>query len=471
MAPGGTVRTVQSQTVSQRQTLALSQRQSVEMLAMSLPELRERLYAEMASNPCIEDVGRPIETVESAREKNEASGGEERDAALDWPDDGEFEERAYTADADAAEKKRGFIESRAASESLEAHLLGQIAVAGLPQAERLAAEAVAGDLDQNGYFTGSAPDIAMAAGTDLETVERARRAVMSLDPPGCGARTAAECLLAQADSLAGREGAAEALEILKRGFLPDVARGDSGKVMKELGIGEDAYSAALSAITALEPHPGRAYRNDSMPETYIDPEVHAVKGKDGRYIAMVDGRSLPEIRISGEYLKMLSDPHVDAKTREYIREKKSAAEMLADAVERRQDTILAASQAIFDSQPLFFEKGLPGLRPLTMKEIAEKTGVHHSTVSRTVRGKYASTPFGTVELRRFFAGDEVSPLGRGGAEDRIARLVASEDKKHPLSDENISAICNPEGFATARRTVAKYRAALGIPGARERSSV
>ena len=203
----------------------------------------------------------------------------------------------------------------------------------------------------------------------------------------------------------------------------------------------------------------------------MNPEVHAVL-VDGRWTARVDERSLPEIRISKRYVDMLSNPDVDEETREYIKGKIASARLFVEAVERRQETIVSIAQAIFDAQPGFFEAGLRGLKPLTMQEVADKVGVHHTTVSRTVRDKYASTPRGTVELRRFFVTGYVTEGGgavsRDGVVEALKGIIDSEDPANPLSDEALSARLKAAGYPVARRTVAKYRAELGVAGAAAR---
>ena len=187
---------------------------------------------------------------------------------------------------------------------------------------------------------------------------------------------------------------------------------------------------------------------------------------------MVDDRSLPDIRISPKYEKMLSDPNVTKEVKDYIRQRIASINSLVDAVEARQETIENIAQAIIDAQPGFFEKGLKGLKPLTMQEIAEKVGVHHTTVSRTVNDKFASTPKGTVELRKFFTQGFVTETGeqvaKDAVEERIKEIISGEDKKNPLSDDKISQLLKGDGLTVARRTVAKYRLRLDIPGATER---
>ena len=186
----------------------------------------------------------------------------------------------------------------------------------------------------------------------------------------------------------------------------------------------------------------------------------------------MDARSLPEIRISSKYLKMLSDPNVSEADKNYIRERIRAARTLAEAVEKRRETVADIAQAIFDAQAGFFEGGLKALKPLTMQEIADKVGVHLATVSRTVRDKYAETPKGTVELRRFFVGgvtgEDGVQVSKDSVLDRIRSIIAGEDSANPLSDERIVEKLKSEGFSVARRTIAKYRAKLGIGGVNER---
>ena len=205
--------------------------------------------------------------------------------------------------------------------------------------------------------------------------------------------------------------------------------------------------------------------------SYVNPEVHAVRTKNG-WIAQVDDRSLPDIRISPKYIRMLDDPHTDKDTKAYIRERIAAANAIIEAVEKRQETITNIAQAIVDAQPGFFEQGLKGLKPLTMQQVADKVGVHHTTVSRTVRDKYMSTPKGVVELRRFFTSgvttDSGEQVSTDVVKDRLRTIIAAEDTARPLSDEKLSEMLRKEGFPVARRTVAKYRTMLGIPGTAER---
>ena len=457
----------QGQAQEQTQTMSLQMQNSLRLLAMSLPELRAALYRELDANPCIEGIESTLEqetTTQAARE-SEARAYEGEDHYDDDRDD--HAEVDYTADADALERRQRFFDSQTAEETLEEHLIRQLEMSDIDPKDIPLAEMLVGDLKDNGFFGGSIPDIMMVSGESEAKIRDVLRQITQLDPPGCGATTLEECFLAQLDKLDGSPYQQEVREILEKHLLEDIAAGRIAVVERALGVSHERYADILSALRTLEPRPGRAFRRAGKTVGYVNPEVHAVKS-EGRWVARVDDRSLPDIHVSRKYLRMLEDPKTDRETKAYIRERIASIAALEEAIERRQDTITRIAQAIFDAQPGFFEEGLKGLRPLTMQEIAAKVGVHHTTVSRTVNDKYVSTPKGTVELRKFFTQGFVAANGEQVAKDAVAEkiraLIDREDKANPLSDERISQMLKAEGLAVARRTVAKYRLRLDIPG-------
>ena len=452
-----------SQSQTQKQTLAPQMRQGLKMLAMSLPELRSELLAEMAKNPVIDDVEPTLEK-ETISAKESERADEER--VSDYPEDDNARDAAYLdgfnrgssgTDPEAIERRQKFFDNQVREETLEEHLLSQLGSSDIDEKDLPLAEMLIGELNDDGRFDGSLPDIVMVTGETEAKIRAVLAKIREFDPPGCGATTIAECLAAQLDKIEDASLRGRVRTLLGR--LEDVAAGKAGD------------AEALKALRTLDPRPGRAFRHDARGTEYVNPEVHVVKCADG-WEARVAARSLPEIRISSKYLTMLEDPNVDHETKSYIRERIAAAKAIVEAVQKRRDTIEAIAQEIVDRQPGFFEKGLKGLKPMTMQEVADKVGVHPTTVSRTVNDKYASTPKGTVELRRFFTQGIVTDSGEEIARDRILdrlkALVDAEDKAHPLSDEKISELLKGEGFPVARRTVAKYRALAGIPGTSER---
>lgn len=453
--------------------MSLQMQRSLQMLAMSLPELRAQLYDELSRNPCIDEIESTLEKETTSQkeretEQKEYEGEDHYDTDMD-----DHAEADYTADADALERRQKFFDAQTAEETLEEHLINQLDMSDIDPKDIPLAEMLIGDLKDNGYFGGSIPDIMMASGESEAKVRAVLKQIGELDPPGCGATTVEECFLAQLDKLDGSPYQQEVRELLERHHLENIAAGRIGVVEKDLGMSHERYADVLQALRTLEPHPGSAYRRAGKSITFVNPEVHAVK-LDGRWVARVDDRSLPDIHVSKKYLRMLEDPKTDKETKAYIRQRIASIAELEEAIERRQDTITNIAQAIFDAQPGFFESGLKGLRPLTMQEIAEKVGVHHTTVSRTVNDKYVSTPKGTIELRKFFTQGFVTESGEQVAKDAVAEkirtMIDGEDKAQPLSDEKISQILKSEGLDIARRTVAKYRLCLNIPGTAARRS-
>ncbi len=194
--------------------------------------------------------------------------------------------------------------------------------------------------------------------------------------------------------------------------------------------------------------------------------------RGGRWVAETDERSLPEIRLSPKFMELLKDPNQSAETKAYVRERIAAAQAFREAVARRQETVSSIANFIFDRQQEFFTGGFAALKPLTELEVAKAVGVHGTTVSRTVRDKYAATPQGTIELRRFFAVGVKAGDGSVVSQDTVLAalrdVIDGEDKSKPLSDEKIAERLKAAGYPVARRTVAKYRDRLGIPGASER---
>jgi len=457
-----------AQTQSQKQKLALGakQLQGLGLLMKSLPELRAELANEISANPVLEDLDHPLETPLSAVEQRNKA--KERDAMPDYPDDGY--EPTVSRDEDAAERRQAFFDNQVKSETLQEHLLAQLPLSGIPQEDWPLVEVLVGDLDDNGFYKGSIPDACMVFKRSEPDVRATLKAIGELDPPGCGATTAKECLLAQIDALEDSPYQDDVRKMIAD-HLPEIAEGKFDAVAKALGLTREQYVAALKELRTLNAKPGSAFPSERDRVEYVNPEVHAVKA-DGKWHALTDKRSLPEILVSKKYLEMLKDPAQSEETKRYVRERIASANALREAVERRQETIENIAQEIFDRQQDFFTGGFAALKPLTETEVAKSVGVDVATVSRTVNGKYASTPFGTVELRRFFVTSVKTESGgtfaQQAALDKLAEIVEAEDKRAPLSDAKLVDAMAAAGYPIARRTIAKYRDRLGIPGALER---
>lgn len=442
------------------------QLQGLNLLMKSLPALRAEIVAEMATNPAIEDVDHPIETPLSEVQSERAR--EEADREPDYPEDDFVPGRNY--DEDTLERRQRLFDNHVGTETLQQHLLAQLPVSDIPESDWPLVEVLVGDLNDNGFYVGALPDTMMAFSKTEDEIRAVREKIMQFDPPGCCAINARECLLAQMDLLQASPHYAAARKIVES-HLDDVAQGRFATVMTALNLTREEYVAALKDIRSLNPHPGRAFPGEKDRIEYVNPEVH-VKCVDGWWTAFTDKRSLPEIRISKKFLALLEDPNQSAETKKYVRERLAAAEAFREAIANRQKTVASIAQAICDHQQDFFDEGFKALKPLREIEIAEEVGVAATTVSRTVCGKFAETPFGTIELRRFFPTGVLNADGEMVAQqavlDALKKIVDVEDKQQPLSDEKIAEKLKAAGYPVARRTVAKYRDKLSIPGTSER---
>ena len=468
----------QSQRQRQEQVLSPQLQQGLRYLVLNLPDLRQELVRELSVNPVIESIESTLDRKTVSEHEDELAS---RERVSDYPEDDNTFDAAYLEgvrrgdfgyDSDALERREKLFENRTQGETLEEHLLAQLPFSDIPAEDRTLAELLIADLDDNGYYAGSIPDAAMVSGVTEDHVRAVLAAIRSLDPIGCGSLSHQECLLSQLDAIENPS-LRRWVRQLVTDHWEDMAKGRLAAIADDLGLDKRQYAAALTALRTLDPRPGRAYRRNGHDVEYVNPEVHVVRCSDG-YVAKVDARSLPEIKIASKYVNMLEDPATSPETKAYLREKIAAAQLIVEAVANRQKTIESIAQAIFDAQPAFFTQGLKGLVPMTMDDIAKTVGVHSTTVSRTVNGKYAATPKGTVELRRFFTSGVKTESGelvsRDSVLDRLRALVDGEDKTHPYSDDRLSALLKAEGFAVARRTVAKYRGQLKIPGTAERRS-
>lgn len=354
--------------------------------------------------------------------------------------------------------------------SLAEHLAWQLHMSHVEGALCQIAEGVIGNLDGNGRLNATNEEIAGLGGWPIEQVEEARQCVLRLDPVGCGARDVRECLLVQLevrgdnDTLAARLIGEHPLAELQQHKLPQLS--------KQTGIGVEALVAELERIRTLDPYPGRRYSSDEP--ILIAPEVFIEKIDDDYVIYFADDGS-PRLRVSHSYQQMLKRDDTSKETRDFIKEKMRSAVDLLRNIEHRRQTIYRVVECIVSRQHEFLDKGVQRIKPMMLKDIAEDTGMHLSTVSRVVNRKYAHTPQGVIELRRFFTegmlnedGEEVSTRI---IKLKIKKLIEEEDSHNPITDDQVVKILAKDGIRLSRRTVAKYRDQMEIPGSRERRAV
>ena len=356
--------------------------------------------------------------------------------------------------------------------SLADHLEWQLHLSSIEGDACEAAICVIGNLDADGRLNASNEEIAAMGNWSEETVEQARQAIMRLDPVGCGARDVKECLLVQlevrgeSDRLAVRL-ISEHLSELQQHKLPHLS--------KQIGIEVDKLLAELQFIRTLDPFPGRRYSSEEP--ILITPEIYIEKlnEDDDYYVIYFADDGSPRLRISQQYQQMLSQGGVSNETKSFIREKMRSAVDLLRNIEHRRQTIYKVVESIVNRQQEFLDKGVQFIKPMMLKDIAEDIGMHLSTVSRVVNRKYAHTPQGVIELRRFFTegmmNEEGEEISTRIIKLKIKKLIEEEDSHNPITDDQVVKILAKDGIRLSRRTVAKYRDQMHIPGSRERRAV
>ena len=390
---------------TQKQAMTPAMWLGLNLLTLPIGELREAVKKELDSNPALE--------VETPRLSSRVS-------------------RPLSEGATALENV-----ADESGERLDEHLMSELRMAGVEGRELELCRAIVAEIDGDGRFTGSLPDLQMVTGATADELEAARQRVMSIDPKGCGARDLRECYLAQI------------------GQVPAAKR-----TAVEAGI--DAIAAMLSAPTktppprlepdvlkilkGLDPYPGRQYEYRTT--EFVTPDIRV--DEDGE--VEVDQRDIPELRVSPKYVEMAKDKSLDAETREFAAARVKRAREFREAVIKRQETMEKIAELAIGGQAGFLEKGAAGLRKQTMSEIARAAKCAVATVSRAAARKYVKTPRGTVPLRKFFALVDQAPV------EKLREILAAVPPGTKVSDRELSERMAQAGFPMARRTVAKYRA-------------
>jgi RNA polymerase sigma-54 factor len=477
--------------------------------------LRQAILKEMSINPAIEDVQSPNEVVATNIEPAPPSAESAADKELDFNPDVDailqqddewrdyFLQGMENADTDEDEEKRQHLyNSIRQTISLQEHLLEQVPLTTLSEEDRELAVLLIGNINDDGYFTGSLPDLIMVTEKTEAELIKILRVIQTFDPSGVGARDLRECLTLQLNEIEDSPWEDEARLLIDK-HLERLAARDEKFLCKELALTPSELQHVIALIRSFNPRPGRAFERKET--EYVEPEVFVVwensrdfshaeaqRRKDdeagsflrasaplrekhqtvGRWVAKVDGGLLPHIRISKHYRKLLEDPSVSAETKSYIRERIRAGAFLIRSIHQRQETIREIAQAIVDAQTAFLTDGISALRPMTMTEVAQVVKKHETTVSRTVSNKYMSTPRGVFEMKYFFTAGLKTTSGESvsnkSIRDKIRQMIEKEDPAEPLSDKAIVEAFAKQGVTIARRTVAKYRGLLKIPATHER---
>ena len=460
---------------SQRVVMTPLLQQAIQLLQLSTLELQEVVQKELLENPLLEETpeadtpeaqnGSTTETPAPTVEQTvpDPPPREERqtdelpfDLTAVMFDNDQSEERSLVAQEDRDELPfENIIRSHS---SLNDHLDEQLRFATEdPMIRRVGAEII-GNLDDDGYLRADNNEIAQRCGVEPEQVEKVLALVQGFDPAGVAARNIQECLLIQLKADPNPDPVS--VEIVEQHF-EDLTRRRYPDIARALKLSLDRIMESVEEIMALEPKPGRRFGgNDSR---YISPDV-VVHKMGGDYVVVLNEDGIPRLRVNNLYRSLLRNSGDEART--YVEQKLRSAVWLIKSVDQRQRTLRKVSQSIVKFQREFLDKGLPYLRPLSLRDVGEDIGMHESTISRVTTNKYVETPQGLFELKFFFHsgfqsgdGEMVSSVS---VKKMIQDLLANEDPSKPLSDQEVAQILKSRALTIARRTVAKYREELGI---------
>ncbi len=453
----------QTQNLSQMQVLAPQLQQSLIILQAPLLELRKLIAEEMQANPTLEEETTEPEPDEKTTDTADEDFKEEFEQLAKLDD----EWREYMAQTGSyssrgeedEERRQFFFDSIANQETLQQHLMEQLKGTDLNENQRKIAELIIGNIDDNGFLQTSPAEMEQNTGIAVSEFLPVLEVIQGFHPPGVGALDLRDCLLIQLRRRE-RQNSLEYqmvdkhIEALGKRRFPEIAR--------KLGVGVHQIQAAANAIAGLDPKPGQIFA--PPPNNYVLPDV-TVEKIDGEYLITLNGDQIPHLRISNTYKDLMAQEG-GGDVKDYIREKIRSGKFLIKSIHQRQQTILNIANQIVSRQKEFLDKGSACLKPLTMVQIADAVGVHETTVSRAISGKYMSTPQGVFEMRYFFtpgyqtAGGE--SMSNTSVKEAILDLIKGESSQNPLSDKEVVAILSERGIPIARRTVAKYRNELNI---------
>ena len=501
-----------SQRLTQSLVLAPQLQQSLALLQAPTLELKALVEQELQQNPVLEETTTPELEQQEKEERDpeqpeavdpaeppadlafdpaaEKGGNEpvddfqaefERLVQLDqeWRDHFAQTNIPSRASAEEEEKRQFMFDSLVAGTSLQEMLLEQVRESPLAQEDWPIAEMLIGNVDEYGYLKLTkacqengqvvmrpvepervVEEIAASTGVATDRILAVLKVIHTFDPPGVGARELRECLMLQLE----RTGQQESLEYrIVRDFMEALGKRRIPEIARGTGTEVDEVQDALENIARLEPRPGRAYLPDN--DQYILPEVFVQRSGD-EFVVTTNNEHIPHLRISNTYKDLMAQGENSAEVRNYIREKIRAGKFLIKSLHQRQQTILNIAREIVNRQRDFMDKGVAHLKPLTMVQIAQVVGVHETTVSRAVSGKYMQTPQGIFEMKYFFTAGIQTASGDGmsntSVKDMIAEIFKAEDPAKPLSDQEVVRMLQEKGIVIARRTVAKYRTELNI---------
>ena len=470
----------QKQVLSLQQKLSPQQIQMIKLLELPAVQLEQRIKQEIEDNIVLEEEERSAEDEEQPPQQISF------DEYLREDDTPSYKSRINNFSKDDKQRPVYLTEGR----SLQEYLVEQLGYRNLPERDMRLAVYLIGSIDEDGYLRRDlesvADDIAFTMGleTTAEELERLLGIIHELEPAGIGARDLRECLLLQMAQMPVNTRPRRLARKILTSYFDEFVKKHYEKLMARLQISEDDFRDAIAEIRHLSPKPGNLYAEGGTDTTpYIIPDF-ILDYQDGRFNLSLNSYNVPEVRVNRRYMEMIremvgSDGRVREKDKEaiqFVKNKIDSAKWFISAIKQRHDTLMRTMQTILDYQQEYFKDGDKSkLRPMILKDIADRTGLDVSTISRVVNSKYVQTQFGIILLKSLFSvsmqtdsGEEVSSYE---IKNILQQCIDEEDKRRPLTDETLMDILNSKGYRIARRTVAKYREMLGIPVARLRKQI
>lgn len=470
----------QKQVLSLQQKLSPQQIQMIKLLELPTVQLEQRIKQEIENNIVLEEEERRTEDEEQQPQEISV------DEYLREDETPSYKSRINNYSKDDKQRPVYLTEGR----SLQEYLIEQLGYRNLPEREQRLAVYLVGSLDEDGYLRRDlesvADDIAFTVGieTTAAELERVLGVIHELEPAGVGARNLQECLLLQMDQLPSDTPARRLARRILTSYFDEFVKKHYEKLIARLQVSEEEFREVIAEIRHLSPKPGNLYAEGGTDTTpYIIPDF-ILDYQDGHFQLSLNSYNVPEVRINRRYVEMIRDMvGPDGKVREkdrdavqFVKSKIDSAKWFISAIKQRHDTLMRTMQTILDYQQEYFKDGdRSKLRPMILKDIADRTGLDVSTISRVVNSKYVQTQFGIILLKSLFSeamqtesGEEVSSYE---IKHILQECIDEEDKRHPLTDETLMDILNAKGYRIARRTVAKYREMLGIPVARLRKQI
>lgn len=440
-------------TIEQTQKLSMTPEliQAIQILQYNNQELNEYIDKELLENPILEsEYHKESDTeidIDSLRDQL-IQADENVEAYKQWESHSTSDEYSY----------ENFV---AFNYTLTEFLIEQLHFSSLKGQDAEIGRYIIENIDDNGYLSMSLEEICSVLDVNLDSCERVLDLIHTFEPSGVGARDLNECLIIQLASLGELT---DEIEFIISNRLKDLADNKYALISKEVGISLTEVQEIADLIKTLEPKPGRGFDSDNSIK-YILPDIY-VEETNGEYIVSANDGSTPSLHISSYYNSLTEEAKSDKELSNYLNNRFNSAMWLMKSIEQRKKTIYNVASAIVQFQNDFFAKGERFLKPLTLKQIAETVGVHESTVSRAINGKYMQCPRGVFELKYFFTGGILNEDGSGVSSNSIKSMIKefvdAEDDKKPLSDSKISEMLHEKGIDISRRTVAKYRDDIGI---------